>query len=437
MKFGLFCDFQVPRPWDKDSDHNRLQEILDQVELADRLGIQYVWATEHHFLEEYSHNSAPEMFLAAAAMRTKNIRLAHGIMTLPPQMNHPIRCAERIAFLDQLSNGRVEFGTGESSSEMELAGFNIDRADKRAMWEEALPAIARMMVEEPFTGHVGKFFSAPPRNVLPKPRQSPHPPLWVACGKRDTINMAARNGLGALSFSFMDPGEATGFAQSYYQTFESEATPLGYAMNPNLAMTTTFMCCKDEQEAIDKAIDGAHFFAYGYRHYFISGDHRPAQTNLWDNFQRDRASLGMSKENLQAVGAPLTATVRVEAAATAAAGTGSEAESMQKALETILRGSIGTPEQIRDYLRAYEEAGVDQMILVVQTGNTTHQDICASLELFAREVMPEFVERDRIAQRRKDERLRPIIAKALAARRPQIPPPGFDPDYSVHAAGAM
>ncbi len=110
------------------------QDALDQVELADKLGIDHMWEVEHHFLEEYAHSSAPEIFLAACSQRTKNIRLGHGIVLLPPGYNHPARVAERIATLDLVSNGRVEFGTGESSAELELGGFGIPRADKRDMW---------------------------------------------------------------------------------------------------------------------------------------------------------------------------------------------------------------------------------------------------------------------------------------------------------------
>src|SRR5687767_15830925 len=126
MRFGIFYEHQLPRPWTVDSELRLFQHALDQVELADKLGIDSAWEVEHHFLEEYSHSSAPEVFLAAASQRTKNIRLGHGIVQTPPPFNHPARVAERIAMLDLVSNGRAEFGTGESSSEAELGGFKID-----------------------------------------------------------------------------------------------------------------------------------------------------------------------------------------------------------------------------------------------------------------------------------------------------------------------
>src|SRR3989440_9817814 len=140
MKFGIFYEHQLPRPWSDDDEHRLLKDALDRVALAARLGIDYVWEVEHHFLEEYSHSSAPEIFLAAASQRTNRIRLGHGIVQLPVAFNHSARVAERIATLDLVSDGRVEFGTGESSSNSELGGFEVDRNTKRDQWDEALDA---------------------------------------------------------------------------------------------------------------------------------------------------------------------------------------------------------------------------------------------------------------------------------------------------------
>ena len=145
MKFGLFYEHQLPKPpnqeqWDPDAEHKMMKNALDQLEMADSIGFDYVFEVEHHFLEEYSHSSAPEVFLAAASQRTKNMRLGHGITLMPPRYNHPARVAERIATLDLISNGRVEFGTGESASLMELGGFNVgfDPVEKRRMWHEGV-----------------------------------------------------------------------------------------------------------------------------------------------------------------------------------------------------------------------------------------------------------------------------------------------------------
>jgi alkanesulfonate monooxygenase SsuD/methylene tetrahydromethanopterin reductase-like flavin-dependent oxidoreductase (luciferase family) len=152
VRFGLFYEHQLPRPWRAGDDEQLLADALEQIELADRLGLDCIWLVEHHFLEEYSHSSAPEVFLGAASQRTKQIRLGHGIVHLPVEVNHPARVAERIATLDLLSHGRVEFGSGEGSSQAELGGFGVPRGAKRDQWEEALDVICRMLVEEPFAG---------------------------------------------------------------------------------------------------------------------------------------------------------------------------------------------------------------------------------------------------------------------------------------------
>ena len=215
MKFGVFYEHQLPRPWEEDSEYRMLQDALEQVELADRLGFDVVWEVEHHFLEEYSHSSAPEVFLGACSQRTKDIRLGHGIIQTAPGYNHPARTAERVATLDLICGGRVEFGSGESGSEAELGGFQVDPATKREAWLEGLQVALRCMTETPFTGVDGRFVHMPPRNVVPKPMQKPHPPLWVACSRRDTILLAAQKGIGALTFAFIDPEEAEKWVSDY------------------------------------------------------------------------------------------------------------------------------------------------------------------------------------------------------------------------------
>src|SRR6202023_2156578 len=135
MKFGLFYEHQLPQPWGEESELRLYQQALDQIELADRLGIDYVWEVEHHFLEEYSHSSAPEVFLAACSQRTKR-------------------------------------------------GFGVDPDDKRAMWEEATREAANMLAMRPYPGFQGRWFEMPCRNLVPKAVQRPHPPMWVACSRR-------------------------------------------------------------------------------------------------------------------------------------------------------------------------------------------------------------------------------------------------------------
>ncbi len=394
MKFGIFYEHQLPRPWHDGDEQRLIAEALDQVELADKLGIDYAWEVEHHFLEEYSHSSAPEVFLAACSQRTQRIRLGHGIVLMPPAYNPPARIAERIAMLDLVSGGRVEFGTGESASRGELEGFGVDVATKREQWMESLEQTANMMVMDPYPGFEGKYFSMPCRNVIPKPAQKPHPPLWVACSNRDTIHLAARLGIGALTFAFVDTDEARKWVDEYYEIIKTECVPIGHSVNANIAMITGFSCHRDEEEARRRGEDGFRFFGYGLGHHYIFGVHKPGRTDIWANFEKARGALP---------------------------GAGQA------------RG-IGTPDQLRQHLRSFEETGVDQVIFIQQGGRNRHDHICESLELFAAEVMPEFVERAAQRERRKAEELAPYIEKALA-RKKFMPPLADDEIPDVVALG--
>jgi alkanesulfonate monooxygenase SsuD/methylene tetrahydromethanopterin reductase-like flavin-dependent oxidoreductase (luciferase family) len=243
MRFGVFYEHQLPKPWKEGDEAKLFHEALEQVVLADKLGYDCAWEVEHHFLEEYSHSSAPEVFLYACAALTKNIRVGHGIRQVIANYNHPARSAECLATLDIISRGRLDFGIGEGATRLELGAFKIPGREKRAMSLEAAEQIANMMAMTPYPGYEGKSFSFPCRNVLPKPVQKPHPPMWMACTNRDTIKVAAQNGLGALAFAFVNPEEAKNWAEIYYGIIKSdECVPIGHAVNANLAMVSTSRC---------------------------------------------------------------------------------------------------------------------------------------------------------------------------------------------------
>ncbi len=387
MKFGIFYEHQLPRPWTDGAEQRLFNEALEQVEVADRLGIDYAWEVEHHFLEEYSHSSAPEVFLAACAGRTKNIRLGHGIRQVIPQYNHPARTAEVIATLDLVSNGRVDFGTGESSAELELGGFGVPVADKRKIFLESTEQIANMMAMDPYPGYQGQYFKMPCRNVVPKPVQKPHPPIWVACSQRETIRMAARLGIGALTFAFVDPLEAQSWVEEYYNIIKSdECVPIGHAVNANICMVSSFSCHQERQVAIDRGLKGFEFFGYALGSLYGFGEHKPGRTNLWKEFEK------VYEERQKDVPAMVTEALSGGA------------------------GGIGTPEDMRVHLRKFETAGVDQVTFIQQAGMNKHEHICEALELFAAEVMPEFKEHSAEREQKKNEELAPYIEAALARK---------------------
>ena len=388
MKFGLFYELQLPKPGDRDdwgpeAERRIYHEMLEQVELADKVGFDYVFEVEHHFLEEYSHSSAPELMMAALSQRTRNIRLGHGIVLTPPRYNHPARVAERIAALDILSNGRVEFGSGESASEMELGGFGVERRQKKAMWEEATREVANMMVQTPYAGFEGEFFSMPPRNVIPKPVQKPHPPLWVAASRRETTMVAARLGMGSLGFGFETPEELGERAREYYRLVREELMPIGHAINPALAVLNTFMMAETDEEAMRRSANGPAFFSYSLGYYYnpaVGGGHRPGQANVY----RDFLNRSGETASVQAARGGFLSGEEI--------ASGEPGDEIAKALYRAARSgnAIGSAETIRRTLLKYEAQNLDVMIFVAQCGDRKHEHIMESIERFGRDVLPEF-----------------------------------------------
>jgi alkanesulfonate monooxygenase SsuD/methylene tetrahydromethanopterin reductase-like flavin-dependent oxidoreductase (luciferase family) len=391
MRFGVFYEQQLPRPW-SDGDEERLfHEALEQVALADRLGFDNAWVVEHHFLEEYSHSSAPEVFLAAAAARTERIRLGHGIRHTPAGYNHPARTAEVVSTLDIISRGRIEFGIGEGATRLELGGFGIPAKEKRAMSLEAGEQAANMMTMSPYPGYEGKSFSMPCRNVVPKPVQKPHPPMWIACTNRTTIEVAARHGLGALAFSFVNPDEAAHWVKTYYYLIRSdECVPLGHSVNANVALVTSFSLHEDRGTAIRNGLEGFEFFRYAIN-ALVAHDAVPGRSTLWADFQRERGDV--------------TDTLIAKA----------------EALGDEYSSAIGTPDDARRHLRRLAAANVDQVIFIQQAGVNRHEDICSSLEMFAKEVMPEFHEHEAAREEAKRRQLQPFVDAALE-RKPRLRP---------------
>ncbi len=387
MQFGIFFPHQLPKPWTEHSERDLFEGALTAVEIADRVGIGYAWAQEHHFLEEYSHSTAPEVFLAACSQRTKRIRLGHGISVMPPAVNHPARVAERIATLDLVSGGRVEWGTGEMSSRIELEGFGVNYVEKRAMWAEAVAETAKMLATTPYPGFSGKYFSMPSRNIVPKSLQKPHPPMWIACTNRDTLKLAARLGLGALTFAFMDPGEAKFWVEEYYEIFRTDCHPIAQSVNPNVATLIGFSCQPQGSDRLAAARVDQRFFKYGLAHYYRTGVHVPGNSRIWEDFAT------MPEQPMAGL------------------------------------DGVGTPAELSDRFAAYEEVGLDQLILLQQAGRASPSDVCESLELFGQEVIGPFIERHTVAAARKAKELEPYIAAALS----RVAPPAAAPDEPVES----
>ncbi len=285
MEFGIFNSVCVlPRYVEQHgeaAEHDRIMDEVAYVEAADKAGFKYAWVTEHHFLTTYSHLSANESFLAYAAARTNNIHLGSGIFNITPPVNHPARIAERVAMLDHLSGGRFEFGTGRGSSTTEQKGFGIEDSElTREMVAETLPQIVRMWKDEEYS-YDGKFFTMPPRNVLPKPFSKPHPPIWMAAGSPGTFDLAAELGVGVLCFGFSSPEALTPLVSRYKEKIEDCKNPVGGFVNNNVMVTTQMLCMEDGAKARKVFLDADTNYFIGILFHYLDTFPRPAGIPDW------------------------------------------------------------------------------------------------------------------------------------------------------------
>jgi alkanesulfonate monooxygenase SsuD/methylene tetrahydromethanopterin reductase-like flavin-dependent oxidoreductase (luciferase family) len=353
MEFGIFSQMHCP-PWD--DEHSRFMRELEVSLAVEAAGFKYDWSPEHHFLQHYSHQPAPEVFLSWVAARTKRIHVGTAITNITAAVNHPARVAERIATMDHLSEGRVEFGTGRGSSSAEWGGFAIPSASEtKPMWRESLEQIPRMWADEPYAFE-GKYFRMPERNVLPKPYSKPHPPMWVACSSPPTFIEAGELGLGSLCFTFGTPSEIGEHVRNYKEAIKRCKNPIGGFINDNIAVTTNMFCLEDGDRA-------RHLYAGAkvekFTEYFFS----------WlDSIPRPK-------------GLPPTGPIKgIPAATTAELKAGLAAGGRQ----------IGAPEEIARVIQMYEDVGVDQLIYAPLTLTLDQQYVLESIETFGKYVLPKF-----------------------------------------------
>ena len=359
MKFGIFFELSVPRPLTREAEQTVYRNALEQARLADELGFDTVWAVEHHFLEEYSHCSAPELFLTAVAMQTSRIRVGHGAVVCVPQMNHPIRVAERAAVLDILSEGRLEFGTARASTWTELGGFNVDPDTTKISWDEYVHVLPRLWTDER-TAYDGATFSMPERPVLPKPVQDPHPPMWVTVTTPGTELDAADRGIGCLGVTAGSFQETERRTLEYRKRIQS-CTPVSSVVNDRVATLNFMYCGEDDKQAM--AVGGAMLQAF-----MVLNGHL-----LWTREVYPTAAY-QSLANLAPGGRARAAT---------------ENPDDQRPIPDGI--AIGSPDKIVEAVKVWESVGVDGVNFVLNTAEMIpHEQVLASLRLFAAEVMPAF-----------------------------------------------
>ena len=360
MDLGLQYEIQRSRPHYPNFMYEIYHQATEQVKLADRLGYHSVWTVEHHFLNEWSYSSAPEVWYGALSQVTSRIRLGHGVCLLPIPFNHPVRVAERIAVLDIMSNGRVDCGTGRSITEQELGGFDINPEDSRPMWEEAVAEIPRMWTNEIYPGHEGKYFKMPPREVIPKPIQKPHPPLWVAATQPSTWEVAGHKGIGALGFGISEPGVLDHLIGKYKEAIRN-CEPVGAFVNDRTAAATVCICAPTREEAIELGKGAIDFTT------------RKAAELFTPFANKDIKGYEYYKQMAQAQQA--LADYRLSTA------------DLEKRIE---KGSVmvGDPEDCLRVAKMYESSGVDLLLMLVQVGAIPHGKVMQTIELLAKHVMP-------------------------------------------------
>jgi alkanesulfonate monooxygenase SsuD/methylene tetrahydromethanopterin reductase-like flavin-dependent oxidoreductase (luciferase family) len=358
MKFGIFYEISVPRPWGPTTEYEVYQNCLEQVRLADELGFDQVWAVEHHFLEEYSHCSAPEIFLTACAMQTKNIRIGRGIVVCVPQFNNPIKAAEVAATMDLVSGGRLEFGTGRSATWTELGGFGADPDETKKTWDEWTRIIPKMWTQERF-GYEGRAFSMPQRTILPKPLQKPHPPMWVAVTSPGTELDAADRGMGSLGLTFGGFKEQEKKIAEYRRRIKY-CDPVGSFVNEQVNTVNFLMCHPDLQYGAKAGQRLAGTFNYMAEQLLAARQAYPT---------RSYPNLG------------LLPALRREA-------TSSPEGQIPEGL------AIGNPDRIVEVIKNWESVGVDRINFLLNAAETIpQQEVLDSMRLFAKEVMPKFAEK--------------------------------------------
>lgn len=361
MKYGLLWEMQLgPRPWAPNAEYDHYWEAIEQAKLAERVGFDYLWHVEHHFLTEYSHGSSPEVWLAAVAQHTERIRIGHGVVLLPPKFNSPYHVAERIAALDIMSNGRVDFGTGRAATAIELEAFGIDPADARGMWEEALHEIPKMWAEGPYPGIEGKYMTLPSREVWPKPVQKPGPPMWMAASSPESFEIAGRHGLGVLCFIIGHSENLAPLIAIYREAIAKCDKPAN-TINNQIAAYVLTHCAEDRDEA--RATGGPAMEWYNNQVFalFASIQGRPG----YEVYERIVGDAAAQFAQLHA-----------------------KYGNMIDPLIDLGVVAVGNPDDVRTTIEQYAAQDVDQIITSHAIGGIANDKVMRSIELVGTEVLP-------------------------------------------------
>ena len=387
MQFGILYEMQRPFQGTEIDWNSLYKETLEQCELADQVGFDNLWFVEHHFLTGFSGSPCPEAIFGALSRITKRIRIGFGVCILP--YHHPVQVAERVAMVDQLTDGRVEFGTGRSNAYEQL-GLGIDPRDTRSRWNESIRMLPQIWQSDEFSWE-GEHWNVPARRVLPKPFQKPHPRMYLACTQTESFRLAAQLGIGVLSSA----SYATNILKEHVQVYRDaikDADPVGAFVNDFWGNNVHAFCGPDNQEARELAADSMKTF-FGPDKPYIEGRINAYEELLeaWggvpDHLQADFGRwLRQSDEAHQAQAA--------QAGISLDSGPGAARAAVAQLDANVLadRGVIiaGDPASCIEGVKMYEDIGVDQVMLIMQTETIPHEKVMSSIELFGKEVIPAF-----------------------------------------------
>jgi len=383
MKFSVLFEFQLADT-SRANEQKLLLECLEQAVFAEEAGFDRVWAVEHHALKWFAHMSAPEVFLSYVAARTSRIRVGHAVVCVPFAYNHPIRVAERVATLDILSGGRVDLGVGRGATFQEMLGFGIKMEDTLDQMIESITMIPKMWLEEEFEWD-GKLLNVPPRPILPKPVQQPHPPLYMACSREETLVLAANLGLGALAMGWGGPEDTVVKRKIYDDAIAVRDINGIVGAEPTNHLSGLVPACvlEDRDEARKIGLRGQRFFTDSIGHWYSEGPPPRADIEDEDNLAAMEQHAEQVMDYIRAHSGELPGQDLVKGGKVA----------RQAEAQFDPNQCYGDANDAIDYCERQLEAGADELMFVFQMGTIPHEVCMKGMEIVGREVIPRFRDR--------------------------------------------
>lgn len=375
MEFSMIFEAQIAGPT-PERERQTIHDCVDQAVLAEEMGFDRIWAVEHHTLHQYAHMSAPESFLAFVAARTSRIRIAHGVTCLPFKYNHPIRVAERTAMLDILSNGRLDVGVGKGSTDQELDAFEIDKDRAMLEVEESLRMLPRMWQDEIFE-HTSDLINVPPRPIIPKPVQRPHPPLFMACTREAMFTFTGSHGIGALALGFAGPDDIARKNEIYRAAIAArdDSELIGAFATDKLVALCPAIVLEDRDEAQRIGFRGHRFFVESIAQW--KGGPPPAL----DTYEDDNMAflLAMQEKTIEAnFGSERIHSLTIDEIRTS------------RLHNYNVNQAYGNADDAIAYVERLIQAGADEIMFLLQMGTVPHETIMESIRVIGEQVIPYF-----------------------------------------------